>query len=245
MEITVNKGQINGDKPLIIAIPDTGLISVIIASQMIEQLELKEVGYLTDKNIQSIILLESGVPKSPIRIYSSEEFTLIRSEIPLIGQNLSLSVDFAEIIQAFIKENGIKSVFFVSGIPDQQRPNINKENLEIFALGSTKEDIRELRNITNVNLFETGVISGTYANIISMTLQHNIPLKGFYINSFPNFPDPTAAAKMISKIINPVLGLELAVTDLLEKGDQVQLQYHSLASQHKQMQSTSSASTYL
>ena len=88
----------------------------------------------------------------------------------------------------------------------------------------------------NIKLFENGIITGTYASLIATARIEKFPLHGFYISSFPNFPDPLAAARAINDIINPLFNLELSAKELIEKGNEIQLQFHNLASQTRQMQ---------
>jgi len=232
MEIDI-KEDIPQTNTLIVAIPDTGLVSIITAAAIIEQQNLKEIGEVKARNLRSVIVLEEGLPKSPIRIFGSDKANILKADIP-IGRTGRIGLDFSDLVLSFAKDR-YENLFYVSGIPDSQRPTLKIDDLEIYGISTTSDYIKQIESLENVKRFKYGAISGTYASLIATAASKKFPLQAYYVSAFPNFPDPLASARVVKDVINPILQLDLNIEELIEKGDQLQLQFRKLASQTKQM----------
>jgi predicted ATP-grasp superfamily ATP-dependent carboligase len=232
MEIEI-KEDIHKTNTLIVAIPDAGLVSVITAGAIIEQHDLKEIGEIKAHELRSVIVLEEGFPKSPIRFFGSDKVHILKADIP-IGKTTRIGLDFSNLVVSFAKDR-YENLFYVSGIPDNQRSTLKIDDLEIYGITTSNDYIKQIESLENVKRFKHGAISGTYASLIATAAAEKFPIQAYYVSSFPNFPDPLASARVMKDVLNPILKLDLKIEELIEKGDQLQLQFRKLASQTKQM----------
>ncbi|MEM1515353.1 MAG: PAC2 family protein, partial [Candidatus Bathyarchaeia archaeon] len=68
---------------IIFGLPDVGLVGVIAAAHLISKLNLKEVAYIETELLPPIVILESGLPRSSIRIFEGGGIAILSSEIAI------------------------------------------------------------------------------------------------------------------------------------------------------------------
>jgi predicted ATP-grasp superfamily ATP-dependent carboligase len=242
IDFIVKDKERNGNPTLFIAMPEVGLVSVIIAWELIKQEKMNEVGMIGAQKLLPVTILEDGYPKSPIRLWSGNGFDILKSDIPIkMGQDFTLNltksiIDFAE--------SNYEKIVFCSGLPTQNRNSMGLDELELYALSTTTTTHQEIDELPHTNHFEQGVVTGIYASLINLARNANIPLQGFYVSSYPNFPDPIASARILKEVLNPLLDLNIDTEKLMTEGDKLQLQFRKLASQIKQVQRLQDSSSH-
>jgi predicted ATP-grasp superfamily ATP-dependent carboligase len=90
----------------------------------------------------------------------------------------------------------------------------------VFAALSSKELESRLRGAAEV--LEEGYIVGVYGLILQKCAEASVPAITLLTQSYYNYPDPEAAAVAINAV-NRILGLNVGVSDLLKRGEEIRL----------------------
>jgi uncharacterized protein len=74
----------------------------------------------------------------------------------------------------------------------------------------------------SAELMEEGYIVGAYALMIKKCMEIKLPAITLLAQSFFSYPDPEAAAATI-KVLNKILNLNVDVSELLQRGEEIRL----------------------
>jgi len=224
------------DKPLFVAAPDTGLLSLIAGAHLIQTLKAELLGYIDADWIPPISIVNDGDPNMPIRIYSTNNLDILLSETPILP---SAWRHFA--IATYQVAIQLSSILVVgaTGIPNPKRIDIQDiNNLRVLYLGKfldmegISQNIREKYKLANKF---TGTLAGPYSSLISLMIRHNMPFIMILVDSYPEYPDPESAAKLVEEL-NSMFNLNVEVKSLLDRGAEIRLMARQLAIQTKKHQ---------
>jgi len=231
------------DKPLFIATPDTGLISLIAAAHLIQKLNAKLIGYVDAPWVPPVSVVSEGDPYMPIRIYSADKLDILISEVPILP---SAWRQFA--ITGYHVATQLSSIMIVgaTGIPNPKRIEIQSmDDLRVFYIGKflETEGISEevKKAFTEAKKF-TGTLAGPYSSIISVLIKQSIPFVIILVDSYPEYPDPESAARLITEL-NALLGLNVDISSLIERGAEIRLMARQLALQTRRQQALAGQKT--
>jgi uncharacterized protein len=212
----VEKKQIPSGAVMLFGFPDVGLVGVIAASHLIEELNLAEVAYMESKLLPPLIVLHEGLPHSAIRVFGNHDVLLAVSETPV-------AVDFIyPVVDALIdwgKEKKVKMMISLSGMPVQERQNLKE--LKVFAAASSVEMLKTLQ-AENIEALMEGYMVGPQAIMLMRCSQTGLPAAALLAQCFLNYPDPEAAAEVL-KSLAKVTGTKVDIAKLLEKGEEIRL----------------------
>ncbi len=200
---------------LINGLPDVGLVGLLAASHIISILKLQEVGAIESDLLPPMIVLHGGLPKAPVRIFAGNSLVIIISEtvipVPLIRPLATSVVDWA-------RSKGAKLMLSLGGMAVANRQDIDVP--KVFAALSGKELESRLRGAAEV--LEEGYIVGVYGLILRKCAQASVPAITLLTQSYYNYPDPVAAATALTAV-NKILDLNVDVSDLLKRGEEIRL----------------------
>lgn len=224
------------DKPLFVAIPDTGLVSLIAGAHLIQALKAELLGYVDAEWIPPVSVVNNGDPNMPIRIYSTNNLDILLSETPILPSAWRY---FAIVAYQVAIQLSSTLIIGATGIPNPKRIDIQDfNNLRVFYLGKFLEtegisqDIKRIYK--SANKF-TGTLAGPYSPLISLMIRHNMPFMMILIDSYPEYPDPESAARLISEL-NNIFNLSVDIRSLIERGAEIRLMARQLAIQTKRHQ---------
>jgi uncharacterized protein len=212
----IEKKQIPQGATMLFGFPDVGLVGVIAASHLMEELNLAEVAYMDSKLLPPLIVLHDGLPHSSIRIFGNHNILLAVSEMPLAADVIY------PVIDALIdwgKAKKVKMMVSLSGIPIQDRQDAKE--LKVFAAASTPEMLRMVQDKGIEALLE-GYLVGPQAIMLMRCAQIGLPAMTLLAQCFVNYPDPEAAAEVL-KGLAKVTGIKVDIAKLLEKGEEIRL----------------------
>ena len=89
----VERTEIPDGLKIIFGLPDVGLVGTIAASHLISKLNLKEIAYLRSDLLPPVIMLEKGLPRSPIRMFGNEDLLVLNSEIAIPSASIYLIIE--------------------------------------------------------------------------------------------------------------------------------------------------------
>ena len=212
----IERTKIPSNAIMLFGFPDVGLVGVIAAAHLVEELELTEVAYLDSKLLPPVIVLHEGLPHSSIRIFGKNGVLLAISETPIP----------AEIVQPIMhslidwcKSKNVKMMISLSGLPIQDRQET--QELKVFAAGSTPEMLK-LAQDKKIEILMEGYMVGPQALMLYHSASIGLPALTLLGQCFFNYPDPEAAAAVLKELAN-ITGLKVNVEKLLEKGEEIRL----------------------
>ncbi|MEX2706079.1 MAG: proteasome assembly chaperone family protein [Candidatus Freyarchaeota archaeon] len=210
------------DQPhFLIGLPDIGLVGMISATHLVESLDMKVVSYLESDLFPPILVLHGSKIYHPFRIYQKDNILLFLSEIPV--PPLAVNA-ISRAITNWLKEKNTSLVMPLGGIPVPNRIAIDEPDVYTVA---TNEIADKLVDDFSLQRLEEGIMAGPYASILKDCVKLDIPCLALLAQSFPNYPDPGAAASVI-KVINKVLGTNIDVGALLEKAEEIRIKTRDL-----------------
>jgi uncharacterized protein len=212
----IEKQKIPTGTTLLFGFPDVGLVGVIAASHLIDELNLTEVAYVDSELLPPLIVLHEGLPHSSIRIFANHDILLAVSEVPIpanvIYPIMNALIDWG-------KSKSTKMMISLSGIPIQDRQDAKE--LKGFAAASNPEMLK-LAQDHGVEILTEGYMVGPQAIVLQRAANSGPPALTLLSQCFFNYPDPEAAAEVL-KELEKIIGLKVDVAKLLEKGEEIRV----------------------
>ncbi len=212
----IEKKRVPLGASLLFGFPDVGLVGVIAAAHLIEELGLTEVAYVDSELLPPLIVLHEGLPHSSIRIFANHNILLTVSEMPIPAGVIY------PIMNALIewgKSKNPKIMISLSGIPIQDRQDAKE--LKAFAAASNPEALKVAQD-KGIEVLTEGYMVGPQAIILQKAAYSGLPALTLLSQCFFNYPDPQAAAEVL-KELGKIIGLEVNVAKLLEKGEEIRV----------------------
>lgn len=212
----IEKDRIPSGATMFLGFPDVGLVGVIAASEMIEQLKMTEIAYLESKLLPPMIVLHEGLPHSPMRIFGNNTILMAVSDVPIPAD---LLYPVMHTLIEWGKSKNAKMMISLSGIPIQERQDAKE--LKVFAAASTP-DARKAAENRGVEILTDGYMVGPQAILLQRCSQMGIPALALLAQCYLNYPDPEAAAAVL-KELEKVTDIRVNISKLLEKGEEIRL----------------------
>lgn len=212
----IEKKKVPLGATLLFGFPDVGLVGVIAASHLIEELDLTEVAYVDSELLPPLIVLHEGLPHSSIRIFADHNILLAVSEMPIPADVIY------PIMNALIewgKSKNPKMMISLSGIPIQDRQDAKE--LKAFAAASSPEALKMAQD-KGIEVLTEGYMVGPQAIVLQKAADSGPPALTLLSQCFFNYPDPEAAAEVL-KELGKIIGLKVDVVKLLEKGEEIRV----------------------
>ncbi|MEM1580985.1 MAG: PAC2 family protein [Candidatus Bathyarchaeia archaeon] len=201
---------------IICGLPDVGLVGVIAVAHIISKLNLEELASIETDLLPPVIMLESGLPRSPIRIFGSGNLVVLSSEIAIPSDSVHPII--RSVVDWAWKKRAEK-VFTLGGLPVPNRHEIEK--LRIFGAVSDSSMLKTLTE-NEVEIIQRGFLVGPQALILKYCAEKNIPAIALLAEAFYNYPDPEASSVVV-KALNRIIKINIDISELIEKGEEVRL----------------------
>ncbi len=205
----------------LIGLPDVGLVGMISASHIVETLDMKIVAHLESDLFPPVIVLHGSKIYHPFRIYQKDNILLFLSEIPVPPLAVN---SISHTITKWLIDKKVSLVMPLAGIPVPNRIAIDEPDVYTVA---TNDFANKIIDDFSLQRLEEGIMAGPYASILMDCAKHDIPCLALLAQSFPNYPDPGAAASIV-KVINKVLKMNIDVGALLEKAEEIRIKSRDL-----------------
>jgi uncharacterized protein len=212
----IEKTKIPSGATLLFGFPDVGLVGVIAASHLIDELNLTEVAYLDSRLLPPLIVLHEGLPHSSIRIFSDHNILLAVSDMPIPADVIY------PIMDALIdwgRNKNVSMMISLSGIPIQDRQDAAE--LKSFAAASSPEMLKMAQD-KGLEVLMEGYMVGPQAIMLQRAATTGSRALTLLAQCFLNYPDPQAAAEVL-RALTKLTGLKVDVSKLLEKGEEIRL----------------------
>lgn len=212
----IEKTQIPTGAVMLFGFPDVGLVGVIAASHLIEELGLAEIAYLDSKLMPPLIVLHEGLPHSSIRVFGNDKIMLAVSETPISTEIIYQVMDM---LIEWGRSKKVKLMVSLSGMPIEDRQDAKE--LKVFAAASSPETLKTVQD-RGIEALMEGYMVGPQAIMLMRASQIGIPAITLMSQCFLNYPDPESAAEVL-KGLATMTGIKVDIAKLLEKGEEIRL----------------------
>lgn len=212
----VEKRPIPSGTTMLFGFPDVGLVGVIAASHLIDELGLEEVAYVDSRLLPPVTVVHEGLPHSSLRIFGNDRVLLAVSEIPLAA---GLIYPTMNALIEWGKSKKVRMLVALSGIPTQDRADATE--LKVFAAASDPELLRAIKE-EGVEALLEGYIVGPQAIMLMRGTKDAVPAVALLAQCFLNYPDPEAASEVLKGLAR-VTGVKVDTAKLLAKGEEIRL----------------------
>jgi len=214
---------------LIIGFVDVGLVGVIAARYMVEELGMKMIGGIDAPSELPLSPVKEGVSQYPIGIYYKHPWLVLLPEVPLPP---SLIYPVAMAITDYGERRGVERIISLTGLANVQR--IRKDP-EAYWIVNSVELVPELEKLKEVaKPLRDGVLYGPTATILKVTKTKGIASITLLADAFPEFPDPGAAAKVL-ETLKAVYNVEIDTKRLIEDSEKIKARLQEMAARAKEM----------
>ncbi len=218
----VEKEDIKTENPVVvIGLPDVGLVGVILVNHMIQSMNMREVGYIESDFFPPIIVLHKGEVHRPFRIYQKDDLLVFVSEIAIPPVSI---YEVSREVCSWIKGKQASLVLPIGGTPVPNRMMIDKPKVFAIPVG---EKARKIVEEHKIEVFEEGMVVGPYARIIADCEMQKLPCLVLLSQSYPNYPDPGAAAAT-AEVLDKVVKVGIDVSPLEEQAEEIRLRMKDL-----------------
>ena len=212
----IERKEISEGLKVICGLPDVGLVGTIASSHLISKLKLVEAAYIRSELLPPIIMLEKGLPRSPLRIFANKDLAVITSEIAIPSSSV---YPIIESIMKWAYAKKTERIFTLGGLPIPNRHEIEKPR--VFGAASDEISLKIL-NEKGIQIIQRGFLVGPQALILNYCAERNMSAMALLAESFYNYPDPEASS-MVIQALNRIIDIEIDVSELIEKGEEVRL----------------------
>jgi uncharacterized protein len=212
----VEKGSVAPGATMLFGFPDVGLVGVIAASHLIDELKMSEVAYIDSQQLPPIIVLHEGLPHSTIRIFAGHNLILAAAETPIAADMIYPVMD--SLIE-WGKNKKVRTMISLSGLPVQERQDL--QELKVFGAASSADMLKTVES-KGIETLTEGYMVGPQAVMLLRCAQLGVPAIALLAQCFLNYPDPEAAAEVL-KTLDKLAGIKVEVAKLLEKGEEIRL----------------------
>ena len=220
------------DEPTLVeGFPGIGLVGKIATDHLIEELEMTYHASVNCAGLPLIGTYQSGdrMVRPPVRLYVSESANLyaLQSDTP-VAADAARTV--AQCVTGWLDERDVTPIY-LSGLPAEREDEPAIFGVATGDAGSSLDDI----DVAEPN--QSGAVSGPTGALLNCAAARGRSAIGLIVESSPQFPDPEAARVLLEDAIAPITDVDVDVSELLDRAEEIKAQREELA---KRMQEATS-----
>jgi uncharacterized protein len=202
----------------VIGFAGVGMIGTIMTNELIEQLEMKQIGYVLSEDLPPITLFYDGLLKHPFRIYYQPEYNLVVAvcEIPF---NPGSYTDLARTLMDWALKSGISDVICAQGMAVEDL--VQMSPAPVYA--AAEKEILDKILTHDVQRPPRGLIMGAEAAILNECLNNRLNGAVYLTPANPKVPAPEGAAVILQKL-SEVYHFPIKVDHLMSQSMQIKRQ---------------------
>ena len=207
-----------------------GLVGTIAIDHMINELDMKEVGFLRSKHLPPSTVFMQGRLRHPFRIYSNDDGSICAIICEIIISKDGI-YNIAMAILEWAEKKGSNEIIVLDGVAD------NKHDGEVFF--AAEVDLCRIMEENDIKMIPQGFITGISGGILNECLIRKIRGITLLAKADENTPDPVAAATII-EAVNRLYETKIDTTNLKKQKKQLGEELRELSnkySEHKKIDS--------
>ncbi|WP_435335062.1 proteasome assembly chaperone family protein [Haloarchaeobius sp. TZWWS8] len=211
------------DAMLVEGLPGIGLVGKIATDHLVEVFDMELYATVHCEGLARIGVYHTDDREvlPPVRIYADEETNLValQSDVPVKSEAIG---EFSGCLTKWLTAEGITPIY-LSGMPAERDGDPTLYGVSTGDAGSLLDeaDIDEPS--------ENGVVSGPTGALLNRAVESGLDSVGLVVESDPQFPDPAASKVLIEDGIAKLTGLDVDVSELVERAAEIREQKEKLA----------------
>lgn len=222
---------------LVEGMPGAGLVGKIAADHLVETFEMEYVASCFCEGLPRVAVYrgDSSETMPPVRIYADEsrDLLVLQSDVPV---SPSAATDFAGCLTGWFEEHDVLPLL-LSGLPEEKNGVP-----EVYGIATGDADGR-LDDAGIVPPREAGLVSGPTGALIHEATVRDLDAVGLVVETEAKFPDPEAARAVIKHGIEPLSGVEVDTSALVDHAEEIREAKDRLAQQIQEGGDESSEAT--
>ncbi len=207
-----------------------GLVGTIALDHMINELDMKEVGFLRSKHLPPSTVFMQGRLRHPFRIYSNNDGSIcaIICEIIISKEGI---YNIAMAILDWAEKKGSNEIIVLDGVADKKH-----DGKTFFA---AEVDLCRVMEENDIKMIPQGFITGISGGILNECLIRKIRGITLLVKADELTPDPIAAATIIDAV-NRIYDTEINTKNLKKQKKQIGMDLRELSdkyTEHKKIDS--------
>ncbi|HOI71892.1 MAG TPA: proteasome assembly chaperone family protein [Methanobacterium sp.] len=198
--------------------PELGLIGNILGWLLVEELKMKQIGYVDSKDFPPLAVLYNGLTLHPFRIYNADNIVLFLSDF-IIPNNVAY--DMANGIVNWAEKNNAKEIITFNSVVVREKTG------QVAAAANTKEALQDLSDM-GMPIMPFGNIGGLSGPLMTRSKIKGIPATCLFAEVLNQYPDPRAAAVMVDTL-NKKLDINIDPEPLIKEAEEIESRLKKLA----------------
>jgi uncharacterized protein len=221
VNMVIEEGVSSKNPVILEGFPGIGLVGNIVATQIVSELKMKQIGTIESRLFPPITVLFDGLAYTPVRVYEDpqNDFIVVLSDILI---HPMIAYDIGKAIISWAQSLNARLNIPIAGIATL------REQRTVFAAATGAEQLSLVKDKTETLV--TGSISGIAGSIMNESCVSKLPALCLLGETQGPTPDPRAAARVID-VINDILQINISTQKLVEEADQIETELHKLAEQ--------------
>ena len=207
-----------------------GLVGTIAVDHMINELNMKEVGFLRSKHLPPSTVFMQGRLRHPFRIYSNNDGSICAIICEIIISKDGI-YNIAMAILDWAEKKGSNEIIVLDGVADKKHDG--------NAFFAAEVDLCRVMEENDIQMIPQGFITGISGGILNECLIRKIRGVTLLAKADESTPDPVAAATII-EAVNRLYETDIDTTNLKKQKKQLGLELRELSdkySEHKKIDS--------
>jgi uncharacterized protein len=198
--------------------PELGLIGNILGWLLVEELKMKQIGYIDSKDFPPLAVLYKGIAIHPFRIYSSDGIVLFLSDFIIPP---TVSYDMSNAIVDWMEKNNSKELITFNSMVVMEKSD------SVAAAANSEDSLKRLGDL-DLPILPFGNVNGLSGSLLTRTATRDIPASCLFAEVLNQYPDPRAAASLVN-VLNKMLNIEVNAEPLLKEADEIEDRLKELA----------------
>ena len=198
--------------------PELGLIGNILGWLLVEELKMKQIGYIDSKDFPPLAVLYKGIAIHPFRIYSSDGIVLFLSDFIIPP---AVSYDMSNAIVDWMEKNNSKELITFNSMVVMEKSD------SVAAAANSEDSLKRLGDL-DLPILPFGNVNGLSGSLLTRTATRDIPASCLFAEVLNQYPDPRAAASLVN-VLNKMLNIEVNAEPLLKEADEIEDRLKELA----------------
>lgn len=200
--------------------PGIGLIGNIVGWLLVEELKMREIGYIESKYFPPLAVLYKGIAIHPFRIYEGKGIVLFLSDF-IVPPNVVY--DMTDVIVDWMARNKSKELITFNSIAVKQK---------VYGVAGAANSNEALKRLSDMELqiLPFGNVLGLSGTLLTRTQIKGIPASCLFAEVLSPYPDPRAAANIID-VLNKIIGTKVNAEPLIKEAEDIESRLKELAKQ--------------
>jgi uncharacterized protein len=198
--------------------PELGLIGNILGWLLVEELKMKQIGYIDSKEFPPLAVLYKGIAIHPFRVYSTDGIVLFLSDFIIPPK---VSYDMSNAIVDWMERNNSKGLITFNSMVVMEKSG------SVAGAANSEEALKKLGEL-DLPILPFGNVNGLSGSLLTKTAIKNIPASCLFAEVLNQYPDPRAAASLVN-VLNKMLNIDVNAQPLLKEADEIEERLKELA----------------